>query len=348
VAVRVHLQIDGHPAEAARSAARVAQLGAEGLFTFEGPHDVFFPLVVAARDTDLELMTNVAIAGPRSPVHLAHAAYDLQTYSRGRFRLGLGSQIRAHIEKRYGAHWDKPAARMSETVRAVKAIFDAWEGKAPLNFRGEFSTHTLMPPNFDPGPNPYGPPPIFLGALGPLMTRTAAEVADGLLVMPFNSARHFTERTLPAVTEGLRRSGRRPGAEFGVIGQAMVALGRTAADLANAIDGVATLIAFYGSTPAYVPVLEVHGWDHLQPQLNVLSKRGAFAEMRALITPDMVRTIGVVGTPEECADEIADRFGAHAPDVCCYFPGYAPRHEDVADFVEALHALPRRCAQGSR
>ncbi len=345
--MRVHLQIDGDPASAAQSAARVAELGAEGLFTFEGPHDVFFPLVVAARDTDLELMTNVAIAGPRSPVHLAHAAYDLQIYSRGRFRLGLGSQIRAHIEKRYGGHWEKPVARMSETVRAVKAIFDAWEGKAPLNFRGKFSTHTLMPPNFDPGPNPYGPPQVLLGALGPLMTRAAAEVADGLLVMPFNTARHFAERTLPAVADGLRRSGR-TGTEFGVIGQAMVAVGRTEADLAAAIDGVAMLIAFYGSTPAYLPVLEVEGWDHLHPPLNSMSKRGAFAEMRALITPEMVATIGVAGTPEECAAEIVDRFGAHASDVCCYFPGYTPRHEDVAAFVDALHTLPRRSAQGSR
>ena len=338
--MRVHLQIDGHPASAARSAARIAELGADGLFTFEGQHDVFFPLVVAARDTDLELMTNVAIAGPRSPVHLAHAAYDLQVYSSGRFRLGLGSQIKAHIEKRYGASWDNPAARMAETVRAVKAVFDAWEGKAPLNFRGKFSTHTLMPPNFSPGPNPYGAPPVLLGALGPLMTRAAAEAADGLLVMPFNSARHFAERTVPALSEGLRRSGRQPGTEFAVIGQAMVALGRTDADLTCAIDGVATLIAFYGSTPAYVPVLEVEHWAHLQPQLNALSKRGAFAEMRALITPEMVQTIGVAGTPEDCAAEIVDRFGALASSVCCYFPGYAPRDADVADFLAALHGAP--------
>ncbi len=339
--MRVHLQIDGHPASAARSAARIAELGADGLFTFEGQHDVFFPLVVAARDTDLELMTNVAIAGPRSPVHLAHAAYDLQVYSSGRFRLGLGSQIKAHIEKRYGASWDNPAARMAETVRAVKAVFDAWEGKAPLNFRGKFSTHTLMPPNFSPGPNPYGAPPVLLGALGPLMTRAAAEAADGLLVMPFNSARHFAERTVPALSEGLRRSGRQPGTEFAVIGQAMVALGRTDADLTCAIDGVATLIAFYGSTPAYLPVLEVEDWAHLQPQLNALSKRGAFAEMRALVTPEMVQTIGVAGTPEDCAAEIVDRFGAHASSVCCYFPGYTPRDEDVADFLAALHGAPR-------
>ena len=337
--MRVHLQIDGDPAKVSESARRIVDLGADGLFTFEGPHDVFFPLVHAAHETDLELMTNVAIAGPRSAVHLAHAAYDLQIYSGGRFRLGLGSQIRAHIEKRYGSRWERPAARMAETVRAVKAVLDAWEGKAPLNFRGEFITHTLMPPNFNPGPNPYGPPPVLLGALGPLMTRTAAEVADALLVMPFNSARHFADRTLPAVADGLHRSGREPG-EFGVIAQAMVAIGRTETSLAAALDGVAGLIAFYGSTPAYLPVLDVHDWAHLQPRLNALSKRGGYAEMRGLITSEMVETIGVTGTPEQCAAQIATRFGAHAGEVCCYFPGYSPAPEDIADLVAALHEIP--------
>jgi probable F420-dependent oxidoreductase len=336
--VKVHLQVDGSPENVSASAAEIAALGADGMFTFEGQHDVFFPLVVAAGQTDLHLMTNVAIAGPRSAVHLAHSAYDLQIYSRGRFSLGLGSQVKAHIEKRYGSRWDKPAARTAESVAAVQAIFAAWEGQAPLNFRGTFMTHTLMPPSFNPGPNPYGPPPVLMGALGPVMTRNAAEVADGLLVMPFNSARHFTERTMPAVAEGLRRSGRSPG-EFGVIAQVMVALGRTDAELAAAIDAVAALIAFYGSTPAYVPVLDVEGWAYLQPTLNELSKRAAFAEMRALITEPMVRTIGVVGTPERCAEEINRRFGAVAQDVCCYFPGYSPRHEHVADLVAAVHNI---------
>ena len=337
--MRVHLQVDGAPQKVSASARQVVEVGADGLFTFEGPHDVFFPLVVAARETGLELMTNVAIAGPRSPVHMAHAAYDLQSYSEGRFRLGLGSQIKAHIEKRYGSQWGRPAARMAETVAAVKAVFAAWEGNAPLNFRGEFSTHTLMPPNFNPGPNPYGPPSVLLGALGPVMTRTAAEVADALLVMPFNSARHFANRTLPAVAEGLRRAGRTP-EQFGLIVQAMVAVGRTEEELAAAVNGVSMLISFYGSTPAYVPVLEEEGWADLQPRLNALSKQGGYAEMRALITPEMVQTIGVAGTPEECAAEIGRRFGADAGDVCCYFPGYTPRPHDVADLVAALQRLP--------
>jgi probable F420-dependent oxidoreductase len=334
--VKVHLQVEGSPDRVRDHAGQLVAWGADGAFTFEGQHDVFLPLVVAAGETPLELMTNVAIAGPRSPLHLAHAAYDLQVYSGGRFRLGLGSQVKAHIEKRYGSQWGKPAAKMGETVAAIKAIFAVWEGEAPLNFRGEYYTHTLMPPNFNPGPNPFGPPPVLMGALGPIMTRKAAEVADGLLVMPFNSARHFAERTVPAMAEGLRRSGRTPN-DLQVIAQAMVAVGRTESELATATDAVAMLIAFYGSTPAYVPVLEVEGWAEVQPELNALSKVGKFAEMRALISDDMVARLGVVGTPEQCAAEIGRRFGTHAADVCCYFPGYEPADTAIADLIGALH-----------
>lgn len=334
--MKVHLQVDGAPATILESIRDIENAGADGMFTFEGQHDVFFPLVIAARESDLGLMTNVAIASPRSPLHLAHAAYDLQTLSAGRFRLGLGSQVRVHIEKRYGSDWGRPAQRLAESVSAIKAIFDAWEGRSRLDFRGEFYTHTLMVPSFDPGPNPYGPPPVLMGALGPIMTRKAAEVADGLLVMPFNSARHFAERTLPALDAGFQRSGRDAG-RFEVVAQAMVAVGRTDAEIATAVQGVATLIAFYGSTPAYLPVLEVHGWDHIQPQLNALSKQGEFLQMRKLITDEMVETLGVVGDPEHCAAEIRGRFGGHAGEVCCYFPGYHPRPEHVTDLVQALH-----------
>ncbi|MCK0440465.1 TIGR03617 family F420-dependent LLM class oxidoreductase [Gordonia alkaliphila] len=337
--MKVHLQLDGSLPRAAEHARELAALGADGAFTFEGPHDVFLPLSVAAGTTSLELMTNVAIAGPRSPVHLAHSAYDLQAYSEGRFRLGLGTQIKVHIEKRYGAVWHPPARFLGETVRAVQAVFAAWEGAQPLDFRGTFHTHTLMPPNFDPGPNPFGPPPVLMGGLGPIMTRTAAEVADGLLVMPFNTVRHLTDRTLPAIDEGLRRCGRTR-AQFPIIGQAMVAVGRDEAELRAAIDGVAVLIAFYGSTPAYRPVLDAEGWGDLHPVLNRLSKTGGYAAMRALITDEMVARIGVVGSPADCAAEIGRRFGDFADEVCCYFPAYQPAPDAVAALLATLHRSP--------
>ena len=175
--------------DAAAHARRLEELGVDGAFTFEGPHDVFTPLILAAgATTTLELATNVAIAFPRNPVQLAHQAYDLQLLSGGRFTLGLGSQIRAQVEKRYGASFDRPVARMREMVGALRAIFATWETGEPLDFRGEFWSHTLMPPLFNPGPNPFGPPSIALGGLGPQMLRLAAEVGDAVFVMPFDTA----------------------------------------------------------------------------------------------------------------------------------------------------------------
>jgi probable F420-dependent oxidoreductase len=333
----LHVQLDAPPDRAGDRAHKLAATGIDGLFTFEGQHDVFLPLAAAAATTDVELMTNVAIALPRSPLHLAHTAYDLQLLSAGRFRLGLGSQIRPHIESRYGSTWSRPAARMRETVLAVRAILDAWQHKQRLEFRGEFTKHTLMTPAFNPGPNRYGIPPIYLGALGPLMTRAAAEVADGLLVMPFHSARHFRERTLPAIDDGLRRSGRAR-ADFDIFPQVIAAIGRTDSELAAATAGVRALLAFYGSTPAYLPVLEVEGRAELQPQLNVLSKRMEVGEMVKLIDDDLLTTLAVRGTQEECAAEILGRFGDVAQRVCVYFPGYEVPDADIRALAAALHA----------
>jgi probable F420-dependent oxidoreductase len=333
--VLLDVQLDARPDGAAERARELVAAGADGLFTFEGPHDVFLPLVAAAGAVEADLMTNVAIALPRSPLHLAHAAYDLQLLSRGRFRLGLGSQVRPHIEHRYGATWERPVARMRETVLAVKAILTAWQDGTRLDFRGEFTRHTLMPPAFVPGPNPHGPAPVLLGALGPHMTRTAAEVADGVLVMPFHSHRHFRERTLPAVADGLARSGRE---SVPIFPQAIVAMGRTDDEQAAALHGVRALLAFYGSTPAYRPVLEVEGWANLQPELNALSKTGNLAAMVALVDESMARTLAVVGTPEECAVEIGRRFGDVADRVCAYFPGYDVPLDQVTALATALHS----------
>ncbi|GAB2780022.1 LLM class F420-dependent oxidoreductase [Nocardioides salsibiostraticola] len=329
------LQLDARPDQAAARAQELAATGVAGLFTFEGPHDVFLPLAAAAGVTDVDLMTNVAIAMPRSPMHLANAAWDLQLMTQGRFRLGLGSQIQPHIEKRYGATWSPPAARMREIVLAVKAILTSWQDGTRLDFRGEHTRHTLMPPTFIPGPNPFGRPPVLLGALGPLMTRTAAEVADGLLVMPFHSHAHLQERTLPAIEEGLARRADDAG-DFTIYPQAICALGRTEEELATATLAVRGLLAFYASTPAYRSVLDVEGWGEIQPELNTLSKTGDIMAMMDLITDDMIDTIGIRGTPEECAAEMQRRFGGFADRVCTYFPGYDPGHELIHDLVTSL------------
>lgn len=337
--MKLDLQLDGRPDEAAQRARELIEAGVDGLFTFEGPHDVFLPLISTATAAGLghlpptDLMTNVAIAIPRSPMHLANLAYDLQLLSGGRFRLGLGSQIKPHIENRYGATWSKPAARMRETVLAVKAILNSWQDGTRLDFRGEFTKHTLMPPTFVPGPNPYGVPPVLLGALGPLMTRTAAEVADGLLVMPFHSHRHFRERTLPAVAEGLELAGRD---RLDLFPQAIVAMGDTPDEIVAASFGVRGLLAFYGSTPAYKSVLDIEGWGDLQPELNALSKTGDIMKMIDLIDDDVLRTLAVVGTPAECASEIKSRFGDVAERICAYFPGSTHPPETIRALADAL------------
>ncbi len=339
--MQIEIQLDAPPGAAAERARTLLASGVDGLFTFEGQHDVFLPLIEAALahpdGVPADLTTNVAIALPRSPMHLAHTAHDLQTLSRGRFRLGLGSQIRPHIENRYGSTWDRPAARMREWVAAVRAILAAWQDGTRLDFRGEFTRHTLMAPTFNPGPNAYGLPPVLMGALGPVMTRTAAEVADGLLVMPFNSADHFRERTLPAIEAGLDR-GDRTWDDLEVVPQVICAVGRTPEEVERATLGVRGLVAFYGSTPAYRPVLEVAGREELQPELNRLSKTGDFAAMIELVDDDLLDTIAVRGTPEQVAAEIHRRFGTYADRVCVYFPGSDVSGDLLTALVDAVHA----------
>ena len=269
--------------------------GVDGVFSFENSHDLFFPLVAAAPVCTLDLMTNVAIAFPRSPTHLAHAAYDLHLYSEGRFRLGLGTQVRAHVEKRFGARWDKPVRQMREWVLATKAILQSWQDRTRLDFRGEYTTHTLMTPAFDPGPNPYGIPKILVGALGPKMNQMAAEVADGNLVMPFNTERHMPRAHDAGHRTGARRrrpsAGRHRGDHRGDRRRRAFRRGARGGPRREAT------IAFYASTPAYRAVLDTEGAGELQPELNALSKQGRWADMTSLITDDLMHTIAVLGTP---------------------------------------------------
>ena len=328
--------------EAPSHARRLEQLGVDGAFTFEGPHDVFTPLILAAGATStLELATNVAIAFPRNPVQLAHQAYDLQLLSRGRFVLGLGSQIRTQVEKRYGAAFDRPVARMRDMVGALRAIFAAWETGEQLDFRGAFWSHTLMPPLFNPGPNPYGPPPIALGGLGPQMLRLAAEVADGVLVMPFNTATHFLTRSLPAIDEGLVRGGR-DRSSLTVTGEVIVCCGRSDDEMQAARLAGRWLLSFYASTPAYRPVLASEGWEDLQPELNSLSKSGRWDEMPGLIDDRMLRALAAVGSPKEVALDIAERFAGRVDRVAFYTP-YVISEETLGEVVAALASeAPRR------
>lgn len=333
-AVKVLTALFG-PTDAVERAGALREAGAAGVFTFEGPHDVFAPLTLASTVGGLDLMTNVAIAFPRNPIQLAHQAYDHQLLSGGRFTLGLGTQIRTQVEKRYGASFDRPVGRMRELIGALRAVFGVWQDGGRLDFRGEFYRHTLMTPTFNPGPNPFGPPPIYVGALGPQLTRATAEVADGLLVMPFGSARYLRDATMPAVRAGLAARPSEPGmlspAEFAVVPEVIVSAG-------DDHEATRRLLAFYGSTPAYRPVLDIHGWGDLQPDLNALSKQGRWAEMGALITDEMLHNIAACGTPAQIAAHVRERVAATdglAETVCLYQPG--PIRVDVlAGIVDAL------------
>ncbi|QNI06056.1 TIGR03617 family F420-dependent LLM class oxidoreductase [Mycobacterium kubicae] len=305
-------------ADAAERARALRDAGASGVATFEGPHDVFAPLTLAASVGGLDLMTNVAIAFPRNPIHLAHQANDHQLLSGGRFSLGLGTQIRPQIEKRFGAQFDQPVARMMELIAALRAIFTAWETGGRLDFRGDYYRHTLMTPAFNPGPNPHGPR-RFMSVHLPRLTRATAEHADGLLVMPFGSKRFLQNNTMPAVREGLLAAGRRA-EDFAIIPEIIVSAGDTDAQREQADAGTRRLLAFYGSTPAYRPVLAAHGWEDLQPELNAMSKQGRWQEMGGLISDEMMRTLAACGTPAEIAAYIRDRVDGVSDTVCLYQP----------------------------
>jgi probable F420-dependent oxidoreductase len=335
--LKIDVMLSNSVVEAVERAQALSRTGVDGVFSFENAHDLFFPLVAAAPVCSLDLMTNVAIAFPRSPMHLAHASYDLHLLSQGRFRLGLGTQVRAHVEKRFGATWGKPVRQMREWVLATRAILESWQDGTRVDFRGEYTTHTLMTPAFNPGPNPYGIPKILVGALGQRMNEMAAEVADGILVMPFNSERHMHERTWPAIGRGLATAGRERD-DLEVTAEVIVGVGRSDEELEQA-KGVRFLLGFYGSTPAYKPVLDVEGWGDLQPELNALSKQGRWNDMTALITDEMVHTLAVHGTPDQVAAEIVRRYG-DCDRICAYFPGYPAGDDLIADFVRAMRAAP--------
>ena len=290
-------------------ARRAVAGGYDGLWTAETQHDPFLPLVLAAEHSEtLELGTGIAVAFARNPMTLAHLAWDLQNFSEGRFILGLGSQIKAHIRLRFSMEWSKPAARMREMILAIRAIWRAWGQGTPLDFKGEFYTHILMTPFFDPGPQPFGSPPIYLAAVGPHMTRVAGEVADGLLAHGFTTESYLREVTLPTLAEGANRAGRSVD-EVVVSLPVFVVTGANDQETAVSRDAVRQQIAFYGSTPAYRGVLEHHGWGDLQTDLTRMSKRGSWEEMAALIDDDILYTFAVVGSPAEVGPMIYQRYG---------------------------------------
>lgn len=316
------------------------EAGYDGIWTAETSHDPFLPLLLAAETTEgIDLGTGIAVAFARSPMTLASTAYDLQAFSGGRFILGLGSQIRPHITKRFSMPWSKPAARMREFIQAMRAIWACWQDGTPLDFRGDFYTHTLMTPFFNPGPNPHGLPRVFLAGVGELMTEVAGEVCDGFICHGFTTERYLREVTIPALERGLARSGRTL-ADLEISGPAFVVTGANEEDMARSRAAVCQQIAFYGSTPAYRPVLELHGWGDLQDELNRLSKEGRWVEMGGLIDDEILDAFAVVAEPQQVAAGFAARYG----DVVDRLSFYAPYQADPSTWlpvIEELKATPK-------
>lgn len=292
---------------AAEAAVALERGGYDGGWTAETSHDPFLPLLLAAEHTSrLELGTNIAVAFARNPMIVANIGWDLQAYSQGRFILGLGTQIRPHIEKRFSMPWSHPAARMREFVGALHAIWSAWRDGTKLRFEGDFYTHKIMTPMFTPEPQPYSAPKVFLAAVGEAMTELCGEVADGHLGHPMVSKRYLDEVTMPALERGMRRGGRDRG-DFEVSCEVMVATGATDAELAAATAAVRKQIAFYGSTPAYRRVLELHGWGDAHTELHRLSLEGEWDTMGSLIDDEMLAAFAVTGPVDTIAAALRTR-----------------------------------------
>jgi probable F420-dependent oxidoreductase len=324
--------------KAADNAREAEAAGYSGIWSAETAHDPFFPLLLAAgATTDIELGTSIAVAFARNPMITANIAWDLQSYSKGRFILGLGSQIKPHITKRFSMEWSHPAPRMREFVLAMRAIWDTWENGTKLDFRGDFYTHSLMTPFFTPDKGDvagFGPPRVFLAGVGPVMTEVAGEVCDGFLCHGFTTEKYLREVTIPALEKGRAKVGKTMEG-YEIVGPSFVVTGTNEKEMESAKAGTRQQIAFYGSTPAYKGVLDAHGWGGLQDELNSLSKQGKWVEMGNLIDDEMLNTFAVVGEPEQIAPELHRRYG----DVIGRISFYAPYKSDPERWRRVLADL---------
>lgn len=343
--MKVDGEVSGRVGDAGAAAAEHESDGYDGIQVGEIAHDPFLLVALAAgRTARIELLTGVAVAFARNPMTLAATAYDLQELSAGRYVLGLGSQVKAHVTRRFSMPWSRPAARMRELVLAVRAIWSSWQDGTRLDFRGEFYRHTLMPPFFDPGPNPYGTPRIFLGGTGERMTEVAGEVADGFLCHGLTTERYVREVTLPALRRGRAVSGRTlDGFEVG--GPMFVVTGRDEAALAANAAATKSQIAFYASTPAYRPVLAQHGWGDLQPELSRLARRGRWSEMGDLVDDDVLDAVAVVAPLDRVAAAVYARWGGLLQRLRFYAP-YELDRDDWRRVAADLKALTEERGRG--
>jgi len=321
-------------------ARKVEALGYDCLWSAETQHDPFLPLAVAATVTSrIKLGTSIAVAFPRSPMILAHIAWDLAKASGGRFILGLGSQVKGHNERRFSVKFESPAPKMREVVLALRAIWDCWQNGTKLNFKGQFFRFDLMTPFFNPGPIEHPHVPIYIAGVNPAMCRVAGEVGDGLHVHPFNSPKYLREIVRPAVDEGMAKPGRAR-ADFTYVTSSFVVIGDTEQEIARAKRAVKQQIAFYASTRTYEPVLAAHGWQDLVPQLHRKSVEGDWKGMAELITEEMLETYAVVGSWATIGARLKERYAGLLDRTAFYQPEKRPAIDDprLARVIQEFNA----------
>lgn len=327
------MKVDGElPMDIVKVTERIGPMleaGYSGLQSIETGHDPFLPLILAAEHSEkVDLITAIAVAFARNPMNLAAIGNDINRYSEGRFILGMGSQIKAHIEKRFSMPWSHPAARMREMIQAMHAIWANWYDGEPLNFRGEFYKHTLMTPMFTPTLSDFGPPRVFIAAVGPLMTEVAADLCEGMLVHPLTSVHYLKNHTLPIIEKGLAGRGLKR-SDFELSYPVFVVSGQTEEEFKKSDRTIRERIAFYSSTPAYKKVLDAHGWETLQPELNQMSKRGEWVAMGDLISDEILNTFAVVGEPDKIVPLIKERYSGLVDRISINF-SYAPPEQRAA------------------
>jgi probable F420-dependent oxidoreductase len=317
----------GYLKEIDRTARAADDLGFAGLWTSETKHDAFLPLAIAANETQaVELGTSVAIAFSRSPMETAQTAWDLQTLSDGRFLLGLGTQVKAHITRRFSMPWDRPAARLREYILALRAIWESFQTGEALRFEGEFYRHTLMTPFFDPGPIDHPEIPIYIAGVNTRLSRLAGEICDGFHVHPFHSPEYVRQTVKPAIAEGAEGAGRDP-EQVTLATSAFVIVTGDEDAAAEQRESVRAQISFYASTPTYRTVLEAHGWEEVGERLGTMAREKQWREMPALITDEMISAFAVEATPGEIGPALKDRYEGLIDRVALYLP-FVPGERD--------------------
>lgn len=308
------------PEEMAETARRAEALGLDALWVGESTHNPFLGLMLAAEHTStLRLGTAVALAFPRSPTLTAHLAWDLQAFSRGRFLLGLGSQVRGHIERRFGMPYDPPGPRLRDYLGALRAVWDCWQRGTPLQYRGRFYTLTLMTPFFNPGPIEHPHIPVYISAVNPYMLRLAGEACEGVHLHPLHSVRYLRELALPLIQEGLRKAGRRR-EDISLAVTVFTVTGETPQEVEEARAFVRRQIAFYASTPPYRRVLALHGWEETARRLSEMARAGEWEGMPGEITDEMVETFALVAPLDRLGAALRERYEGLVDRVAFYRP----------------------------